>query len=182
VNTTPKRYSVKTGSRESIQNTRDAIRACEPFKTSGSFYGSKSLDTGWGRLATDAKDRFITDRAEIDYVVVSYSTPIAWHTPTGWVLVEQKFSPTTGSHQSTLLAALNGRRASGPLWQEDPINFHTVGGPQTRASNVDQQDCPSCEWTGQVRREALDGRDTENGYEWTCPKCWGTHEWEGEEL
>lgn len=128
MNAIPKRYAVKSGSRESIQNTRDAIRACERFKTSGSLYGSESIDTGWGRLLGDAKERFIADRATIDYIVVSYGTPIAWHTTAGdWVLVEQRFSVTTGSHQSTVRAALNGRRASGPIWQEDPIDFQTVG-------------------------------------------------------
>lgn len=59
---------------------------------------------------------------------------------------------------------------------------------ETPAYNIDQQDCPNyldddleveCEWTGNVMRRALDGIDTENGYEWDCPRCGNTSIWEG---
>lgn len=128
MSTIPKRYSVKSGSRQSIDNTRNAIRQREPFQTSGALRAAAGIDTGWGRLWGEAQERFIADRASIDYVVVSYDTPIAWHTTAGiWVVVRQRFSVTTGTHQSAVQAALNGRLASGPIWQIDPIAYVTVG-------------------------------------------------------
>jgi hypothetical protein len=68
------------------------------------------------------------------------------------------------------------------LWA-DPTQIEPVDNP---AANIDQQDCPTitlegveCGWTGNVMRYALDGIDTENGYEWTCPECDSLLDWEG---
>jgi hypothetical protein len=42
----------------------------------------------------------------MDYVVYSYHTPIAWHTPEGWYIVAQKFSQTTSKHQNLTRRAI----------------------------------------------------------------------------
>lgn len=60
--------------------------------------------------------------------------------------------------------------------------IEALGGvPFDPSENVDQQDCPACEWSGNVLRTALDNRNTENGYEWQCPSCNDHFEWEGPE-
>lgn len=42
----------------------------------------------------------------------------------------------------------------------------------------DHQDCPECEWYGEVGRcVARDG----SWYEWDCPRCGGTFGWIDEE-
>lgn len=91
--------------------TAQAIRDREDFRTSGSLYGeSTSLGRyDSGRLSGADLDQFYADCRDIDYVVVSYATPIAWHvTPANgdesprWHVVSQKFSSTTSKHQSNL--------------------------------------------------------------------------------
>jgi hypothetical protein len=117
--TDTKRFAVKSGKREHVLNTRLAIEHRQDFKTSGAMYGTTRLDTSWGRLRGKEQDRFVADRGDIDYVVVSYGTPIAWHVkdtesePAHWVLVLSKFSATTSSHQSAIRNALTGTE-----WQD----------------------------------------------------------------
>lgn len=89
--------------------TAEAIRDREDFRTSGSLMGESTSVGRYdsGRLSGDDLDRFYADCRDIDYVVVSYSTPIAWHvTNTSgqgrWHVVSQKFSSTTTKHQSNL--------------------------------------------------------------------------------
>jgi tellurite resistance-related uncharacterized protein len=50
--------------------------------------------------------RFMEDSDATDYIVFSYETPIAWHTPAGWYMVEQKFSQTTSCHQGQVRRAI----------------------------------------------------------------------------
>lgn len=125
---TTKRYAVKSGSSQSIQNTRNAIRNRENFRTSGALAGGKlhnlRMAPSAGRLPRNARERFYLDVNTIDYIVMSYETPIAWHTPAGWIIVAHKFSVTTTAHQSAVYAALNGRIATpGYLYQSDPVPF-----------------------------------------------------------
>ena len=101
------RYAVKSGSRQSIENTRTAIYYRKPFKTSGALEGVSGNPGYIGRLNSTAREAYFRDANNIDYVVLSYSTPIAWHTSAGkWVVVGQKFSVTTTSHQSAVRQAL----------------------------------------------------------------------------
>lgn len=89
--------------------TATAIRDRIPFNTSGAL--SARIVEGMGRwdsgkLKRADLDQFRLDAEYIDYVVYSYSTPIAWHYMTGsnegWHVVAQKFSQTTGKHQTNL--------------------------------------------------------------------------------
>lgn len=89
--------------------TATAIRDREPFVTSGALRGEKRERPGEyiyaGRLNGTESAALYEDRmiVGIDYVVLSYSTPIAWHRVDGtWHVVDQKFSPTTGKHQGNL--------------------------------------------------------------------------------
>jgi len=91
-----------------------AIRDRESFTTNGALRGQKYPDGGLGPgavynswLDDDNKDQWYLDCYYVDYVVWSYATPIAWHYTRddgvgGWHVVAQKFSPTTGKHQSNL--------------------------------------------------------------------------------
>jgi len=53
-----------------------------------------------GQLPARFVDQFRADQDEIDYVVFSYVTPIAWHVNgKGWVVPDTKYSVTTSKHQ-----------------------------------------------------------------------------------
>ncbi len=58
------------------------------------------------RLSQAEANLFI-NTSEIDYTVYSYNTPIAWHSPKGWYVVEQKFSVTTSKHQNLVRRAIS---------------------------------------------------------------------------
>lgn len=126
---TKKRYAVRSGSRESIENTRQAIANREEFETSGALRGTHAIYFE-GKLRGASLDKFWRDRSRIDYAVISYRTPIAWHVQTcgchlsadgksghfsacdpedqkgRWVVVGDKFTYTTTTHQSAVLAAM----------------------------------------------------------------------------
>lgn len=92
--------------------TATAIRDREDFKTSGSLEAFNLPSTSGfyhsgGRLRGADLDQYNADKADIDYVVMSYATPIAWHvrnetTEGRWHRVAQKFSVTTSKHQGNL--------------------------------------------------------------------------------
>lgn len=72
----------------------------ETFKGNNLVGVERPNYAGW--LSGDERRLFIEQVADMDYVVYSYGTPIAWHTPTGWYKVAQKFSVTTSRHQGRL--------------------------------------------------------------------------------
>lgn len=90
----------------------EAIRDRKDFRTSGQFHGQRVPDGGlgpgvaynsWLTRGGSDYDQWVADCYDVDYVVWSFATPIAWHTrTTGWHVVSQRFSPTTGKHQSNL--------------------------------------------------------------------------------
>lgn len=74
-----------------------------------SLHGAPFNGAQWytvGMLSGDDRDQFAADVESIDYLVYSYDTPIAWHTPDGWHLVTQKFSVTTSCHQGQVRRAM----------------------------------------------------------------------------
>lgn len=81
-----------------------AIRDRVPFRTHGALSAEAGVPgiNRAGRLTGADLDKFYGERVAIDYAVWSYATPIAWHTPTGWHRVIQKFSRTTSQHQGKL--------------------------------------------------------------------------------
>jgi hypothetical protein len=110
--TMSKQFSVKSGKREHVENTRAAIRNLEEFKTRGGLLGTGANWHGSGKLSGPDLKQWERDVNDIDYVVYSYSTPIAWHVaelPPGtgrWYGVSQRFSQTTSTHQSVVAYAL----------------------------------------------------------------------------
>lgn len=137
-------YAVKTGSRQSILNTENAIRAMEPFKTSGAMYAERGGNNPWGsRLPIAAQEDYERVANHILYTVYSYATPIAWayratdefgNVPeegqpmnrVQWVLVFDKFSATTTSHQSRVRSALGGHEGWSGI---DPLYADRVAIP-----------------------------------------------------
>lgn len=93
-------------------NLKRALRERLPFRTSGSLSGDTREVSQYGffeagYLRGADLDRFKADRDRIVYIVRSYWTPIAWVTEDGKVHnVAQKFSVTTGRHQSAVRAWL----------------------------------------------------------------------------
>lgn len=89
-------------------NQRDAIHYIatrQEFKASAlSGHVSSWQDTG--RLDTVEELRYRSVQDSIDYIVMSYGTPIAWHYEAGWYVVEQKFSVTTSKHQNYVRRAI----------------------------------------------------------------------------
>lgn len=97
--------------RVSNRNARIHIERREEFTShTGNFRGEahepgRYVYTGHlpGRLAT-------TDTVgQADYIVFSYSTPIAWHIPgEGWIIPPASYSITTSMHQGVARWAASG--------------------------------------------------------------------------
>ena len=66
----------------------------------------RAYGVGNGRLNEEETARYNQDLNAVMYWVYSYSTPIAWYTPSGWYVVEQKFSVTTSKHQGLVKRAI----------------------------------------------------------------------------
>ena len=60
----------------------------------------------YGRLDADEVAQYEKVKESIDYVVLSYRTPIAWHSAEGWYVVAQKFIVTTSKHQNLVRRAV----------------------------------------------------------------------------
>lgn len=60
----------------------------------------------YGRLDAEEVAQYEKVKESIDYVVLSYRTPIAWHSAEGWYVVAQKFSVTTSKHQGIVRRAV----------------------------------------------------------------------------
>lgn len=58
-----------------------------------------------GRMPHEDAER-LADATGVDYVVWSYSTPIAWHDEQGWHVPDARYSPTTSQHQGTVRVAI----------------------------------------------------------------------------
>lgn len=85
-------------------NTLLAIAARHPFATNGALRGDTYAGS-FGMLSPVERAAWPND---VDYVVSSYATPIAWHSGTyGWHVVDQRFSATTSRHQSIVRLALD---------------------------------------------------------------------------
>jgi hypothetical protein len=76
--------------------------------STGSLSGHASTPCGFGEIDPSGPDyAHQRDCGEvIDYTIYSYDTPIAWHTPSGWYVVGQKFSTTTSCHQGQVRRAI----------------------------------------------------------------------------
>ena len=86
------------------------LLALESFKTNGALKGVAKPD--WidhGKMNVRDYELLHTDRLlyGIDYVIYSYSTPIAWRRGDGeWAMPLADYSTTTTRHQNTIRAAI----------------------------------------------------------------------------
>jgi hypothetical protein len=79
------------------------MRAVKPYMGSPA-----TLPYSPGRLEGDVLAMWREDKPQVDYVIYSYATPIAWHTSDGnWVVPCVKYSNTTTRHQSLVTTALH---------------------------------------------------------------------------
>jgi len=65
-------------------------------------YDSVTYTTG--QLPIEFQDQLKLDRP--DFIVYSYSTPIAWHSNSGWFMPNCKYSVTTSKHQNYVRRAV----------------------------------------------------------------------------
>lgn len=106
-------YSIKSGSRESRENTVKAIAYRNPFKTSGALFGVRDVSPGVGILPLSARERYCETVNDTVYWVVSYETPIAWYVIPDpgeapyWVFVSHYFTKTTSVHQGVVKRGLS---------------------------------------------------------------------------
>jgi hypothetical protein len=92
---------MKVSSRDAwkpIQNRQD-------FKTHGSLWGTNRPALYTGMLDGYDMSEYRNKYEDIDFVVMSYQTPIAWHYKSAdfWYIVRSKFSVTTSKHQTLIL-------------------------------------------------------------------------------
>lgn len=111
----------RSGTPRKMRNHREAsayIAKLVPFR-SGNFDADTYARHGFGYLPDVWQKEFTADNAPdgpgVDYVVYSYSTPIAWHTVgKGWTVPTVSYSSTTAT------------KHMGPLWtgvyrSEEPV-------------------------------------------------------------
>lgn len=107
------RNAIKLGSRTSgWWEFVPVLRNYQAFDTSGSLKGRVGDDDySWGRLTGDElaafKDAFYGRK--LQYVVYSYSTPIAWKSSDdgGWYVSDTRYSVTTTKQQNKIATAIS---------------------------------------------------------------------------
>lgn len=78
----------------------------EPFVTGGGnikgTHFPPSAEAGW--LRGDDRDLYNMHRSShmIEYVVLSYDTPMAWYADGQWFMPDTKYSATTSKHQGII--------------------------------------------------------------------------------
>jgi hypothetical protein len=94
----------------SIRDSGTAIARRQAFEAYGSMSGEEASSYPYtGHLPDEHAKALLADagKGDVDYVVYSYSTPIAWHTPKGWVVPDVKYSRTTSRHQGVVRRAVD---------------------------------------------------------------------------
>jgi len=108
-----KQYFSHGKSRTGFRTLSEWLADHEPFKNAGGTFRGGEWTSETGRLYLHPEDKVeYTDRGYagmIDYVIYSYSTPIAWHDKEkGWIDPGHGYSPTTrGKHYGPTRTALS---------------------------------------------------------------------------
>ena len=90
--------------------TSAAIARMEPFKShTGSMRGEKGSPSSHGRLPSEYVEKLAGHK--VDYTVMSYATPIAWHHEGGWEYPDVSYSSSTSKHQAAVRSGLNIKNA-----------------------------------------------------------------------
>jgi hypothetical protein len=86
------------------------IQDGEPFNNAGkSFTGVTRHYYGPGRMCAESAELFNSHlrNRQVDYVMRSYATPVAYHLTTGaWIVPTDTYSVTTAKHMSRVWAIL----------------------------------------------------------------------------
>jgi hypothetical protein len=88
----------------------DALKNRQAFTTpNGTLHAEPGRASHTGQLPAE----YVPSARQADYVVYSYQTPIAWHTPyAGWLYPAERYSVTTTKHQGRVHTALSQLDAS----------------------------------------------------------------------
>lgn len=82
---------------------RDTLHELTPFKTYGNLEGRSGSVYHTAYLPEPYANHYRERRAFIDYTVMSYATPIAWHdTERGWFMPPFRYSVTTSKAQGRI--------------------------------------------------------------------------------
>lgn len=92
-----------------------AVARGEKFTAGGRAYGQANVRgegspdyVERGKLNDAGRDALASsEKASMEYVIYSYSTPIAWKAGGVWHMVSQKFSPSTTRHQGMVRGILH---------------------------------------------------------------------------
>jgi hypothetical protein len=93
----------------SIRDSDMPIVRRQEFEAYGAMSGTEGSSYPYtGHLPDEHAKALLADagKGDVDYVVYSYSTPIAWHTPKGWTIPDVKYSRTTSRHQGVVRRAV----------------------------------------------------------------------------
>jgi hypothetical protein len=102
-----------TINRTSWMDFRDVLAAREPFQTYGNLAGYDRYCGNTGRLPKAIAQEYFDRRESIDYVVMSYVTPIAWHdSEHGWIMPHVKYSVTTSKAQGRIAPGITALQNS----------------------------------------------------------------------
>lgn len=138
-----------------IAGEREFTASCM-FARRGGF-ARNTANEGW--LRGQALDTFRRDIKQIDYIVFSFYTPIAWHTPErGWVHVGKSFSSRSSRHQGLARQGIHYHNDSRVEEVNKPYSLtvaqSTLLWLALRAVARDTATRPTISATGQARRSA----------------------------
>ena len=68
--------------------------------TAASMSGIRGAVADVGRLDGEWLTYYREDRERVDYTILSYSTPIAWHCDDGWTVVTKTYGKSSVRHQA----------------------------------------------------------------------------------
>lgn len=113
-------YGKDMTSREEWHKTIRTDR--EPFNA-GAMTGRVVNDGSWIEATGDLPEPYksLLFYGRPDYIVLSYTTPIAWHDSVTdrWTIPDVNYSLTTTQHQSTVSMAIGTWDAKQERWQRD---------------------------------------------------------------
>jgi hypothetical protein len=93
---------LRTSNKKAVDLIRDRI-----VFTGSNFHGViPSPDPNQIVMGEYAGTLFVEDIKYAEYIVYSYSTPIAWFYGGGWNVTTDRFSATTSRHQSIVRRAI----------------------------------------------------------------------------
>lgn len=101
--------------RTTIRNAETFIRDAVPFNAGNFWAEDRAVMISLGHLPRHLDRFWHAERRNVDYVVYSYATPIAWRLKSGeWKYPEVTYSMTTTRHQHVTRMALRHANVTQP--------------------------------------------------------------------